>query len=92
MSFYHVDFRSDFKVTVDVSETGHILTASRQLFTTQFTNSKVEFSRRQVNEVAHTLAGVGTLSASPIIYYMYFDVLKNLLRMKCYKNPSLKKE
>jgi ribonuclease HI len=77
MSFDHVDFCSESKVTVDafhqnrvdVTKTGHILTTCRQLFTTHFTNSKVEFSRRQTNEVAHSLAGVATLSASPKIYY-----------------------
>jgi ribonuclease HI len=54
MSFDHVDFCSDSKVTVDafhqnrvdVTEIGHILSACRQMFTTHFTNSKVEFSRR----------------------------------------------
>jgi ribonuclease HI len=77
MSFDHVDFCSESKVTVDafhqnrvdVTKTGHILTACRQLFTIHFTNSKDEFSRRQANEVAHTLTGVATLSASPKIYY-----------------------
>jgi len=69
MSFDHVDFCSNSKVTVDVTETGYILTACRRLFTTHFTNSKVEFSRQQTNEVAHTLAGVVTLSVRPKIYY-----------------------
>jgi len=39
------------------------------MFTTHFTNSKVEFTRRQANEVAHILTGAVTLSASPIAYY-----------------------
>lgn len=53
---------------VDVTETDRILSACRQMFTTHFTKSKVEFSRRQANEVAHTLTGVATLSASLVTY------------------------
>jgi len=77
MSFDFMDFCSDSKSIVDafnqnrvdVTETCHILSACRLLFSSYFTNSKVEFSRRQANEAAHTLAGVATLSASPTIYY-----------------------
>ncbi|AET01139.1 hypothetical protein MTR_8g005560 [Medicago truncatula] len=55
MPFDHVDFCSDSKVIVDdfhhnrvdVSETDHILTACRQLFTTHFTNSKGLFVSRE---------------------------------------------
>jgi ribonuclease HI len=77
MAFDSVDFCSDSKSIIDafnqsrmdVTETGHILSACRHLFQAHFTNSKVEFNRRQANEVAHTLAGVATLSASPKVYY-----------------------
>jgi len=69
MFFDNVDFTSDSKVTVDafhrvrvdVTETGQIISACRHLFASHFTNLKVEFYRRQSNEVAHTLAGVATL-------------------------------
>jgi len=57
MSFNNVDFTSDSIFTidafhqawVDVTEIGQIIFACRHLFTSQFTNSKVEFNRRQTN-------------------------------------------
>lgn len=76
MRFDNFDFALDSKTTVDafnksrpdVSEFGIIISACRSLFDLHFTNSKVEFNRRQANEVAHTLAGVATLLASPTTY------------------------
>jgi hypothetical protein len=44
------------------------MAASRRLFTSSFTNSRVEFNKRQINEVAHALARVAPFSASPTIY------------------------
>jgi hypothetical protein len=38
-------------------------------FSTCFTNSRVEFIRRQANAAAHALAREATSLASPIIYY-----------------------
>jgi len=76
LRFNNVDFALDSKTTVDafnkphpdVSEFGLIISACRSLFDLHFTNSKVDFNRRQANEVAHTLAGVATLLASPTTY------------------------
>jgi len=53
----------------DVSEFGHIISGYQRLFHSQFTNSQVEFNRRQANVVAHALAGEVVLSASPNIYF-----------------------
>jgi len=76
MRFNNVDFGLDSKTIVDafnttlpvVSEFGLIISACRSLFDLKFANSKVEFNRRQANEVAHTLAGVAILLASPPTY------------------------
>ena len=77
MQFDNVDFETDSKTTHDafhahkddVSEVGHIIAACQSLFTNQFTNSRVVFTTRQVNVVAHALAGEAILSASPAIYF-----------------------
>jgi ribonuclease HI len=53
MLFDNVDFETDSKITHDafhahkddVSEFGHIIAACQYLFTNQFTNSRVEFTR-----------------------------------------------
>jgi ribonuclease HI len=52
----------------DVTEFGHVMSAARSLFTSSFPNSRVEFNRRQANEVAHALARVALFSASPTIF------------------------
>ena len=77
MQFDNVDFVLDSNITtdafnhrrIDVTEFGQVMSACQSLFNINFSNSKVEFNKRQANEVAHTLAGVVTLSASPKIYY-----------------------
>jgi ribonuclease HI len=77
MQFDHVDFEVDSKITrdafhsrtTDVSEFGNIIGACRDLFSTSFTNSRVEFIRRQANAAAHALAREATSLASPNIYY-----------------------
>ena len=74
MSFDNVDFEIDSKITrdafhsrrEDVSEFGHIITSCKSLFTAFFTNSRVEFSRRQANAAAHALVGEATFLASHI--------------------------
>jgi len=76
MRFDNVDFALDFKITVDafhhprpdISEFGLIISACTKLFSLKFTNYKVEFTRWQINEVAHVLAGAATLLASPTTY------------------------
>jgi ribonuclease HI len=77
MQFDNIDFELDSKIardafhshTVDVTEFGHIIDACRDTFSTSFTNSRVEFIRRQANAAAHALAREATSLASPIIYY-----------------------
>jgi len=69
MRFNNVDFALDFKITVDafnhpclnVTEFGPIISACRILFSSKFTNYKVEF----------TLAGTATLLTNPnnLFYY-----------------------
>jgi ribonuclease HI len=72
----HVDFALDSQIVthafhrqrLDITEFGQLMSATRGLFTSSFTNSRVEFNRRQANEVAHVLARVAPFSASPTIY------------------------
>jgi ribonuclease HI len=72
----NIDFVSDSKIVTeafhlqrpDVTKFGQVMSVIRSLFTSSFTNSRVEFSRRQANEVAHALARVAPFSASPTIY------------------------
>jgi len=77
MQFDNVDFETDSKLTVDAfisdmndtSEFGCIITSCRSLFSSLFSNSRVEFVRRQANGVAHALARDATLLASHAVYY-----------------------
>jgi ribonuclease HI len=77
MHFDNIDFELDSKITrdvchsskSDVSKVGSIIGACRDLFSTSFTNSRVEFIRRQANAAAHALAREATSLASPHIYY-----------------------
>jgi hypothetical protein len=72
----YIDFASDSKMVIDtfhhqrpdVTEFGQVMSTTRSFFTSSFTNSRVEFNRRQANEVAHALARVAPFSASPTIY------------------------
>jgi ribonuclease HI len=72
----HVDFALDSQIVTDafhrqrpdITEFGQVMSATRGLFTSSFTNSRVEFNRRQANEVAHVLARVAPFSASPTTY------------------------
>ena len=78
MKFDNIDFVVDSETTTDafhsrrtdISEFGNIIDTCRNLFATSFTNSRVEFSRRQANAAAHALAREVTSLASPIIYYV----------------------
>jgi hypothetical protein len=63
-----IDFELDSKIVVDSffssksdsTEFGDIIKNCRSLFTDLYTNSSVEFIRRQANEVAHTLGRAAT--------------------------------
>jgi ribonuclease HI len=84
-----VDFCLDSKVVVDefngavntITDLGSIVADCRQLFTSSFHNSKVEFSRRQANRVAHELAKAALLQAGshtfddvpPCIYDLFYN-------------------
>jgi len=78
MHFDIVDFEVDSRTTQmafyarkdDVSEFGNVIKACRNIFSTKITNSRVEFIRKQANEVAHVLAGEATLLVSPTSYYL----------------------
>jgi ribonuclease HI len=67
-----VDFELDSKRVVDsfhslaqdYSEFGVIIDHCKIIFSNYYSNSSVEFVRRQANEVAHNLAKAATLSAS----------------------------
>jgi len=77
MQFDGVDFATDSKISYDafhshkddVSEFGHIILACKSLFSTHFTNSRVEFTRQQANAAAHALAGEATSLAILVIYF-----------------------
>ena len=86
MHMYNVDFVADSKTTndafhsnkPDVSEFSHIISGCERLFHSQFTNSRVEFNRRQTNAVAHALTEescyqlVQYLFLYPSLYYRYY--------------------
>jgi len=82
-----VDFETDSKLTVDAflsdrndtSEFGCIITSCRSLFNSLFSNSRVNFVRRQVNGVAHALARDTTLLASPVVYYDIPNCIESLI-------------
>jgi hypothetical protein len=77
--------------TIGVTEFESIIGACRELLSISFTDSRVEFIRRQTNVAAHALAREATLLDSSNIYYAIPFVLKLLLLMKCYKHIFLKK-
>ncbi|CAJ2641086.1 unnamed protein product [Trifolium pratense] len=75
----HVDFELDSQIVVtkfhsknrDESELGDIIKDCRTMFNTHFRNSRVEYIRRQANEVAHVLAREATSLAS---FHIFIDV------------------
>jgi len=64
---------------VDIMEIGHIISVCRRLFTSHFTNSKIEFNRQQTNELAHTLTRVATLSVNFTTYYIVPHRIEQLI-------------
>jgi hypothetical protein len=72
----HIDFALDSEIFTkafqhhqpDITEFGQVMADARRLFTSYFLNSRVEFNRRQANEVAHSLVWTALFSASPTIY------------------------
>jgi ribonuclease HI len=87
MQFDSVDFETDSKLTFeafqstrnDTSEFGSIISSCRLLFSSFFSNSRVEFVRRQTNAVAHALARETTLLASPAVYYDIPNCIETLI-------------
>jgi ribonuclease HI len=86
-SFDNVDFELDSKVTCDgfhsrrkdISEFGHVVASCKALFYAFFTNSRVEFTRRQANAATHAFAGEATFLASPVIYYRIPSCIDNII-------------
>jgi len=87
MQFDNVDFETDSKLTVDAflsyrndtSEFGCIITSCRSLFSHLFSNSRVEFVRRQANRVAHALARNTTFLTSSAVYYKIPNCIESLI-------------
>jgi len=87
MQFDNVDFETDSKLTVDaflatrndLSEFGCIIYSCRSLFRNLFSNSRVEFVRRQANAVAHALAREATSLASPAVYYDIHTCIETII-------------
>jgi len=87
MSFDNVDFELDSKVTCDaflshrddISEFGHVIASCKALFSAFFTNSRIEFTRRQANAAAHVLAREAIFLSSPITYYHISSCINNII-------------
>jgi len=87
MKFDNVDFVTDSKITYDafhshkddVSEFGNIISACQTLFFTHFTNSRVEFTRRQAKAAAHAIAREATSLASPVMYFNIPRCINNII-------------
>jgi hypothetical protein len=63
----------------DESVFGDIIKDCKNVFYSYFTNSHVEFIRRQVNEVAHSLAKVAPCLANFQIFTDTFTCIRNLI-------------
>jgi len=63
----------------DVTEFGSIIKACRELFSSSFANSKVEFIRRQTNAAAHALAREVTSLVSPFTYYVIPSCIETII-------------
>jgi len=87
MHLDNIDFESTLKPQKDAlysgwegkTEVGNIIIASRSLLSFKFTNSQMEFVRRQANVVVHTLVGEITFLASPAIYFHIPNCIEYLI-------------
>jgi ribonuclease HI len=87
MQFDNVDFETESKLICDVfhaarddtSEFECIISSCRSLLHSFFTNSRVKFVRRQVNEVAHILAREAMLLASAVVYFNISDGIEPII-------------
>jgi len=87
MSFDNVDFEIDSKITraafhscrEDVFEFGHIISSCKSLFTTFFTNFRVEFYRRQTNAAAHAVTEEATFLANPATYFCIPSCIESII-------------
>jgi len=89
MRFDHVDFALDSKIIVDafnhprldIPNFGFIISAciSLSLFSSKLTNSKVEFNKRQTNEIVHVLVGIVTLLTSLTTYSIVPHCIEHLI-------------
>jgi len=90
MDLDNIDFEVNSKTTKDalysgwedITEVGNIITTSRSLPSSKFTNSHVEFVRLQAKVVVHTLAGKATFLASPDIYFHIPNCIETLIANK----------
>lgn len=90
MQFNNVEFELDSKVTKDAfhshhsdnTEFGSIMKACMEMFYVHFTNSRVEFARRQANVAAHVLAREAISLASPTIYYVIPSCIESIIDRK----------
>jgi len=87
MHIDNVDFETDSKLTGDaflstrndLSEFGCIISSCRSLFSSFFSNSRVEFIRRQANMVAHAPAREAMYLASPAVYFEIPNCIETLI-------------
>ena len=63
----------------DANEFGNIIYNCKTLFSNFYENSRVEFVRRQANEVAHSLAKVALLSASSQLLVTILHCIEHIL-------------
>ena len=100
MQLDNSDFEVDSKTTKDavypgreeISELGNIITVSLVLLSSKFSNSQVEFSRRQANVVAHAFAGEATFLTSPVVYFHIPNCIETLIINDILQAPLFKKK
>jgi hypothetical protein len=101
----HIDFALDSEIVTkafhhsrpDIREFGQVMADAIRLFTSSFTNSRVEFNSRQANEVAHVLARVAPFSNSLTIYidvphYIEQFITNEMLYVPFFQKKKIKTE